>query len=108
MNNKSTKTMYYMFTLTFIWLTVLTISTVSKLNTEMSYRVASDMAIGETFNRVIRLETRLVEETIARKEAMTSFQDAFKLNREVYGSDAVFNWNGEMYTTSYKEETNNN
>ena len=110
-NKTTTTTMYYMFMFTFVWLMYLTWSTSSNASYASDLNGHRQM-MGETIDmvhhRVLKMETRMVEETIARKEAMMSFQAAFRMNREVFGSHAIFTWNGEAYSTSWKEETDNN
>jgi len=36
--------------------------------------------------------------------AAETFQEAFEMNRAMYGSDHVFTWNGNQYHTNHEEE----
>ena len=40
--------------------------------------------------------------------SLTSFEEAFKETRDLYGSGAFFYWNGKEYSTFYREELANN
>lgn len=36
--------------------------------------------------------------------AAESFQEAFEMNRAMYGADHTFSWNGKQYSTTHEEE----
>ena len=48
-----------------------------------------------------------VDDVTSQKVELSAFENTFRSNRELYGSGYVFEWNGQEYTTDWKEELNN-
>lgn len=51
--------------------------------------------------KVITIAALVLAPTFASAE---SFQEAFEMNRAMYGSGHVFEWNGNKYDTTHEEE----
>ena len=51
--------------------------------------------------------TQPMVDDVTSQVELSPFEDTFRSNRELYGSGYVFEWNGQEYTTDWKEELNN-
>ena len=51
--------------------------------------------------------TQTAVDDVTSQVELSPFEDTFRSNRELYGSGYIFEWNGQEYTTDWKEELNN-
>ena len=49
----------------------------------------------------------MVDDVTSQNVELSPFEDTFRFNRELYGAGYIFKWNGQEYTTDWKEELNN-
>ena len=48
-----------------------------------------------------------VDDETSQNVELSPFEDTFRSNRDLYGAGYIFEWNGQEYTTDWKEELNN-
>ena len=48
-----------------------------------------------------------VDDETSQNVELSPFEDTFRFNRDLYGAGYIFEWNGQEYTTDWKEELNN-
>ena len=95
-------------------LTIWQIATTAKVNTFLPNLDSISNNVSIILNRVTDLENlnNAVEDKMdgfkeiyeEQSKALESFEERFSNMRETYGSGALFEWRGELYTTYYAEE----
>ena len=51
--------------------------------------------------------TQPMVDDVTSQVELSPFEDTFRSNRDLYGAGYIFEWNGQEYTTDWKEELNN-
>ena len=95
-------------------LTIWQIATTAKVNTFLPNLDSISNNVSIILSRITDLENlnNEVEDKMdgfkeiyeEQSKALESFEERFSNMRETYGSGALFEWRGEMYTTYYAEE----
>jgi len=95
-------------------LTIWQIATTAKVNTFLPNLDSISNNVSIILSRITDLENlnNEVEDKMdgfeeiyeEQNKALESFEERFSNMREAYGSGALFEWRGEMYTTHYAEE----
>ena len=113
--NKSTNMVWGVIRLAVIWMSMNTHMILKNNEHSENQNMRTHSMVSEMVSDVVYLQstteqaiTEMKDETSNMRRELSSFEDAFRSNREMYGSGSTFQWNGETYTTDWKEETNNN
>lgn len=78
----------------------------SSLNKSVNVLLERVNAIEETAREVLEDKGLKEYEDIYKEqtESLESFSERFCRMRDIYGAGAIFDWNGDLYTTYYAEE----
>lgn len=90
------KAVWSILAMTTIWLTINS----GKINNQADEQAQIDLAVSQMLQTLEERETEVIEE----EEETLSFKDAFKDARSEFGAGSAFIWNGDVYSTDYKEE----
>lgn len=90
------KAVWSILAMTTIWLTINS----GKINNQADEQAQIDLAVNQMLQALEERETEVIEE----EEETLSFKDAFKDARNEFGAGSAFIWNGDVYSTDYKEE----
>ena len=96
-------------------LTIWLCTNTAKTNNVQDNSSANTKMINAVMDRLLNLEqscckkeeVEVIPEEVPESDESVSFNEIFSSMRTLHGPDQIFVWNGEEYSTNYKEETIN-
>ena len=114
MNKQYSMGVWGVLGLAVIWMSMNTHMILTNSEENESYNESTQSMVSDVSSQMMYLQTStdqaisdMRDETSNMRRELTSFEDAFRSNREMYGAGFTFTWNGETYTTDWKEELTN-